>query len=208
MDNDQGPDQEEPRKIRVVDKRTSSRSTSSTDSREGETPAPSGHAPPPPPPETPPKTAPEDRDEASKDATVTTLHPPTPEGVASAHPAAGGAAAQASPSAPPGPPGGPGGQGVWTPEQEDEARRMAEEMARIPSLEWVINVSVTLANAAGTKLNAGLVEDAALAIDALSGILEKVAGHLGDAEAPLRETLAQLQMAYAQIAANPEDPLS
>ena len=78
---------------------------------------------------------------------------------------------------------------------------MAEEMARIPSIEWVINVAVTLANAAGTKLNEGLWEDAGLAIDALSAIVEKVGPRLGEAEAPLRQTLAQLQMAYAQMAA-------
>jgi hypothetical protein len=85
---------------------------------------------------------------------------------------------------------------------------MAEEMARIPSIEWVINVAVTLANAAGTKLNEGLREDGSLAIDALAAILEKVGDRLGEAEAPLKQTLAQLQMAYARMASNPEGPLS
>jgi hypothetical protein len=85
---------------------------------------------------------------------------------------------------------------------------MAEEMARIPSTEWVINVAVTLANAAGTKLNEGLWDDGGLAIDALSAIVEKVGPRLGEAEAPLRQTLAQLQMAYAQMAAKPEGPPS
>ncbi len=83
---------------------------------------------------------------------------------------------------------------------------MAEEMAQIPSLEWVVNVAVTLANAAGTKLNAGLIEDASLAIDALTAIVEKVGPRLGDAESPLRQTLAQLQMAYAQTASKPPGP--
>lgn len=83
---------------------------------------------------------------------------------------------------------------------------MADEMARIPSVEWVINVSVTLANAAGTKLNSGSVEDAGLAIDALEALVEKVGSHLDEAEAPLRQTLAQLQMAYAQMASGSPEP--
>ena len=81
---------------------------------------------------------------------------------------------------------------------------MSEEMARIPSLEWVINVAVTLANAAGTKLNAGLRDDSGLAIDALAAIIEKVGPQMGEAEAPLRQTLAQLQMAYAQADVKPD----
>src|SRR3990170_2215083 len=141
MDNEQGHEEEsQPRKIRVVDKRISSRRA----------------APP-------------------------------------------GEGEEAPPSSPSSSPSGPPEQEVWTPEQEEEARRMSEEMAQIPSLEWVINVAVTLANAAGTKLNAGHRDDAGLAIDALTAIVEKVGPRLGEAEAPLRQTLAQLQMAYAQM---------
>lgn len=85
---------------------------------------------------------------------------------------------------------------------------MSEEMAQIPSLEWVVNVAVTLANAAGTKLNAGLRDDSGLAIDALAAIVEKVGPQMGEAEAPLRQTLAQLQMAYAQVTSKPDGPPS
>ena len=92
---------------------------------------------------------------------------------------------------------GPGGQ-VWTPEQEAEARRMAEEIAATPSLEWVVNTAVSLANIAATKLDLGDPADAALAIDALAGILDKVGDQLQNVEQPLRQTLAQLQMAYAE----------
>ncbi len=135
---------------------------------------------------------------------MTPLRPPADQASAAAsHPASGASTAGVPP---PAPPGAATGEGVWTPEQEDEARRMAEEMARIPSGEWLINVSVTLANAAGTKLNAGMVDDAGLAIDALAALVEKVGPQLGDAEAPLRQTLAQLQMAYAQMAAGPPQP--
>lgn len=98
---------------------------------------------------------------------------------------------------------------VWTPEQEEEARRMAEEIARTSSLDWVVNAAVTLANVAGTKLQMGSVEDARLAIDSLAGIVEKAGPGLRDAEAPLRQTLAQLQMMYAErMAAPPSGPSS
>lgn len=89
---------------------------------------------------------------------------------------------------------------VWTPEREEQARVMAQQIAQTPSLEWVVNVAVTLANVAGTKLDAGAIADSRLAIDALAGILDRVGGDLGDAEPPLRQTLAHLQMGYAQVA--------
>jgi hypothetical protein len=193
MEDERGPEEDQPRKIRVVDKRISARRES-----EGRTePAPEiesasemdSAAPQPPPAVDEPPSSPEEP------ATVTPLRPPPPAPAAD-HPS-GGAAAPSEP-----PLAGEAGE-VWTPEQEQEARRMADEMAQIPSLEWVINVSVTLANAAGTKLNAGSAEDASLAIDALAAIVEKVGPQMGDAEAPLRQTLAQLQMAYAERVGKP-----
>lgn len=92
---------------------------------------------------------------------------------------------------------------VWTPEAEAEARAMATEIARRPSIEWVVNTAVTLANVAATKLDMGSATDAQLAIDALSGLLNSVGDRLGNVEQPLRQTLAQLQMAYAERAAGP-----
>ncbi len=89
---------------------------------------------------------------------------------------------------------------VWTPEEEAEARRMAEEIARTPSIEWVINTAATLANVAGTKLDLGAAADAQLAIDALAGLVNAVGPRLQGAEQILRQTLAQLQLAYAQRA--------
>ena len=199
MDNEHDHEDEgHPRKIRVVDKRISARRSSEGVEDSAATTGDSASSPPEPAPSASSAAA---AQESEGDATVTPLRPPaSPQ---SEHPSAAPAAAPSS-AAPEGPPG----QGVWTPEQEEEARRMAEEMARIPSTEWVINVAVTLANAAGTKLNEGLWDDGGLAIDALSAIVEKVGPRLGEAEAPLRQTLAQLQMAYAQMAAKPEGPPS
>ena len=106
------------------------------------------------------------------------------------------------PPAQPTPPGGPQEQ-VWTPEQEAEARAFVEEIAQRPSLEWVVNTAVTLANVAGTKLDLGQTADAQLAIDALAAIVEKLGSRLEQTEAPLKQTLAQLQLAYAQRAMQP-----
>jgi hypothetical protein len=80
---------------------------------------------------------------------------------------------------------------------------MAEEISRTPSLDWVVNTAVTLANVAGTKIQMGDAEDARLAIDAFAGLLDGASGRLLDAEAPLRQTLAQLQLMFAERGAPP-----
>lgn len=128
---------------------------------------------------------------------------PAPEPGASEAPAA------AEPEAAgPAPAPGAGDEPIWTPEQEAEAQRVVQEIAQRPSMDWVINTAVTLANVAGTKLDLGQVADAQPAIDALAGIVEKLGPRLGQAESPLRQTLAQLQLAYAQRAmpSNPPAP--
>lgn len=89
-------------------------------------------------------------------------------------------------------------QQVWTPDQEAEARRVADEVLKTPGSDWVVNVAVTLANVAGIKLDAGELSDAGVVIDALAGVVNSTGSRLGDAEAPLRNTLAQLQLAFAQ----------
>lgn len=81
---------------------------------------------------------------------------------------------------------------------------MAQEIAERPGIDWVVNTAVTLANVAATKLQVGDPSDAQLCIDSLAGILNSVGAQLQDAEAPLRQTLAQLQMAYAQRMAPPQ----
>ena len=82
-------------------------------------------------------------------------------------------------------------------------RRVAQQIAETPSLEWVLNTAVTLANVAGTKLDLGATADAQLAIDALAALINGLGPKLADAETPLRQTLAQLQMAYATQAGPP-----
>jgi hypothetical protein len=89
---------------------------------------------------------------------------------------------------------------LWTPEQEAEAQRLTQQVVETPGRDWVVNTAVTLANVAAAKLEAGLAADAQLAIDSLAAILGSVGSQLGDADGPLRRTLAELQMAYAQSA--------
>ncbi len=112
--------------------------------------------------------------------------------------------APVSPPLEPDPPAAPfeqdaGGPEVWTPEQEEAARQIMEDFAMRPALEWVANASVTLANVAGAKLDAGDPAGAQLAIDALAGMVESLGPRLGDLEPPLRQTLAQLQMEYVRV---------
>ena len=99
-------------------------------------------------------------------------------------------------------PGGPAGAApLWTPEQEAEARRITQEIADTPSVEWVVNVALTLANVAAAKIDRGSAQDAGTAIDALAALVGGVGTRLGAAETPLRRTLAELQLAYADAVA-------
>jgi hypothetical protein len=95
---------------------------------------------------------------------------------------------------------------VWTPEQEEQARRIAEEIVQTPSLDWVVNTAVTLANVAATKLELGDPSDASLAIDALAALVNGLDAKLADALAPLRSTLAQLQMTFARVMTGAQTP--
>ena len=148
---------------------------------------PEGAAPPPPPPpaaEPEPAPAPE----------------PTPAAEESVHgdtPAAGSVAAASHSEDT-----ATGEQ--FTPEQAAQAQQIAREIAETPSYEWVVNTAVTLANVAGTKLDLGAVADAQLAIDALGGLIDAAGPRLQQAEAPLRQTLAQLRLAYAERVSSPE----
>jgi hypothetical protein len=92
---------------------------------------------------------------------------------------------------------------LWTPEQEAEAQRAVDEILRVPARDWVADAAVRLAQVAGVKLDRGDLADARVAIDGFGALVNGCAAELGDAEQPLRQTLAQLQMAYAQVVAQP-----
>jgi len=172
--NDQRNEEEQERpRPRVVDKRVSSRGSDAASIPEAPTPEPPVGSPPPSGPEAP-----------------VDVSPPPREAAAPPPPARGDAPAR-------------GEQDVWTPEQEAEMQRLAQEIAQRPSVEWVVNTALTLVNVAGTKLEIGQASDAQLAIDALSGLLQSAGDRLGSAEQPLRQALAELQLVFAQKAAPP-----
>lgn len=184
----QDPDRPRPRP-KVVDKRVSSRTSDPAEASQA--PAPPGPARPEPTTVAPDQAARGPGVEPDQGA-----HGPTPAAAsAGAASQEGGAASQEGAAA---------SEQVWTPEQEERARQIAQEIAETPSFEWVVNTAVTLANVAGTKLDLGAVADAQLAIDALGGILDAVGGRLQGAEAPLRQTLAQLRLAYAERVPAPQ----
>lgn len=101
---------------------------------------------------------------------------------------------------------GPDDPGLWTPEQEAEAQRAVDEILRVPARDWVADAAVRLAQVAGVKLDRGDLADARVAIDGFGALVNGCAAELGEAERPLRQTLAQLQMAYAQVVAQPPQP--
>lgn len=101
---------------------------------------------------------------------------------------------------------GPDDSALWTPEQEAEAQRAVDEILRVPARDWVADAAVRLAQVAGVKLDRGDLADARVAIDGFGALVNGCAAELGEAERPLRQTLAQLQMAYAQVVSQPLQP--
>jgi hypothetical protein len=96
------------------------------------------------------------------------------------------------------PPGGePRAPAVEERDPEAEAQAFAEEIAKAPAADWVLNVAVTLANVAAAKIDGASPEEARLVIDALAGIVDAVGERLGDSEPALRQTVAQLRLAFA-----------
>jgi len=99
------------------------------------------------------------------------------------------------------------------PEQQqetDQLEQMREQLASVPAGDVVAEASLSLIALAYVRL--GLppeqheryrdLDAARLLIDALGGMLQAVQGRVGAAEPGLREALASLRMAYADVAAH------
>jgi hypothetical protein len=84
--------------------------------------------------------------------------------------------------------------------EREADEEMIRQIAATPSRDWVINVLLTLMNVADVKLGTDALEDARIAIETVAATLERVGDELGEASAPLRQGLAQLQLAYASKA--------
>lgn len=98
-----------------------------------------------------------------------------------------------------------------TPEQEEQARAMAHELAEARARLLETDVSTVLANhafgiyeLAAIHLTADepKMTEAQLAIDALAALVENLTGRLGEQEQTLTEALHQLRMAFVQRASD------
>lgn len=104
-----------------------------------------------------------------------------------------------------------------TPEQEEQARAVAKELAEARARLLETEVATVITNhalgiyeLAAIHLTADQpkLSEAKLAIDALAGLVEGLEGRLGDGEPTLRDALHQARMAFVQrsSAAEGESP--
>lgn len=118
--------------------------------------------------------------------------PPTPPSASSTPP----------PAAPPLP---QAGESTLSPEDEaalsQQMAAMQEELARTPVAVVVANHAVGLFQLAALHLNQRPpnLEEGRLAIDAMSGLVEGIAGRLGEEEQALKDGLSQLRMAWVAL---------
>lgn len=95
-----------------------------------------------------------------------------------------------------------------TPEQQAQAQAMARELAeareriaQTPAAEVVANHAMGLYELAAIHLGSQppALDEAKVAIDAMTGIVGAIPGRLGENEAVLRDALQQLQLAFVQL---------
>ena len=87
---------------------------------------------------------------------------------------------------------------------EDELRRVRAEIAGTPAIDIVANHAIGLWQLAVLHLNpeAGhpiRLGEAAIAIDAMGGMVDALGDRLGDHAAPLRDAVSQLRLAFVEI---------
>jgi uncharacterized protein DUF1844 len=117
-----------------------------------------------------------------------------------------------------GPPRGSRGRGGAEPaEQAGAEERMPsdaelaalrDQLARTPAAVVVANHCLGLWELAALHLSIQppQLDEAAVAIDALGALVERLEGRLGEEEATLREALAQLRLAFVQVKAAASTP--
>ena len=107
----------------------------------------------------------------------------------------------------------PADQPEMTPEQEAEAREIAEQMAQVreqlsqvPAAQVVANHAMGCYELAAIHLSSEPPKfaEAQLAIDAFGALVAVLKGKLGPDEATLNDALQQLQMAFVQVKAAAE----
>jgi hypothetical protein len=122
----------------------------------------------------------------------------------------------ASASAPSAPPDEPSLEDL-TPEQRAQVEEMTrqmeaaqERMLSLPAGVVVGQQTMQFYELAALYLSQQppRLDDARIAIDALSGVVEKLGDRLGEAEQPVRQALNQLQLAFVQVARQSGQPES
>jgi hypothetical protein len=85
-------------------------------------------------------------------------------------------------------------------EMEAELRAVQEQMLRAPAAVVVANHCIGLIELAALHLGQEppRLADAQIAIDALAGVLDAIGTRLGENEAPLRQALHQMRMAFIE----------
>ncbi|HTJ74255.1 MAG TPA: hypothetical protein VL337_02725 [Acidimicrobiales bacterium] len=108
------------------------------------------------------------------------------------------------PAAPPPDGPGPGGGPDYDEEElQAELAAMQEQMLRTPATVVVANHCIGLIELAALHLGQDPphLADAQVAIDALAGILDALGPRMGENEAPLRQALTQMRMAFVEAKA-------
>ena len=97
---------------------------------------------------------------------------------------------------------GPAGGSPEAP-SEAELTALREQLARTPASVVVTNHCLGLWELAALHLSLSppQLDQAAVAIDALGAVVERLEGRLGDEESTLRDALAQLRLALVQVKA-------
>jgi hypothetical protein len=91
---------------------------------------------------------------------------------------------------------------------EEELAALRDQLARTPASVVVANHCLGLWELAALhlSLHPPQLDQAAVAIDALGAIVERLEGRLGEEEATLKEGLAQLRLAFVQVKAAAATP--
>ncbi len=100
-----------------------------------------------------------------------------------------------------------------SPEEAEQARGIAEEMAEVRRQLSEVPASVVVANhvmgfyelaAIHLSRQPPVLSEAQVAIDAMGAVVEGLAGRLGEHETTLKDALGQIRLAYVQVRAATE----
>ncbi|MGH3851248.1 MAG: hypothetical protein ACRDRT_16415 [Pseudonocardiaceae bacterium] len=88
-----------------------------------------------------------------------------------------------------------------TPEMAAEISAMQEQMVRTPAAVIIVNQCLSFYELAALHLDqeTPILAEAQVAIDAFAAVIDALGPRLGPNEAPLREALAQIRLAFVEV---------